>query len=376
MSEEKFLQYVWDVYYYSLDERWNELRNILFAFTNECNSKSAMLLLYLAKHNDFEYLFDYMDTLRRGIEIDLKPVEEECITAIHNGELDFAKYLIGFMSSRGKGTHQEVNIPYVDFAYNYKNYKLNNKRYSSVDDDLDIEDELYDELQDKRVIKDIVSPDRLTSLKKEFMMGEFNNIDTYTCTDRKGQYHTYAKVNEEIEDIDIEQLLADVDHQIYLSKMDKAKSLVKTGLLKTKGFDPDLVRAYNDLYNDPRIERLERHICPPRVEDDSYNILYDFNYNIKDIDALVNFAFRNKELDLSNYTDEEKGLIYAIISREAYKRSDTKLGVKYFRLACNYYKKYPEVNYFLKYIDDNKGNLNYQVVRSLSDAVRLELKLK
>ena len=42
--------------------------------------------------------------------------------------------------------------------------------------------ELYDELQDKRVIKDIVSPDRLTSLKKEFMMGEFNNIDTYTLT--------------------------------------------------------------------------------------------------------------------------------------------------------------------------------------------------
>ena len=376
MSEEKFLQYVYDVYYYSLEERWTEVRNILFVFTNECKSKSAMLLLFLAKHYDFEYLFEYMDTLRRGMEIDLTEVQDDCITAIHNGELDFAKYLIDFMCSRGKGTHQELNLPYVDFAYKFKNYKLRNKEYVTLDDDLDLEDKLYDELQDKRVIKDIVSPDRLTSQKKEFMMDEFNNIDRYTCTDRKGQYHTYAKVNEELEDIDIEELMGEVDHLIYLGKTDKAKALVRNALLKTKGFDPDLVRLYNDLFQDPRIERLERHICPPRVVDDSYNILYNFNYNIKDIDTLVNLAFRNKELDLSNYTDEEKGLIYAIISREAYKRSDSKTGVKYFRLACNYYKKYPEVNYFLKYIDDNKGNLNYQVVRSLPDAVRLELKLK
>ena len=49
------------------------------------------------------------------------------------------------------------------------------------------------------------------------------------------------------------------------------------------------------------------------------------------------------------------------------------MGDKYFRLACNYYKKNPEVNYFLKYIDDNKGNFSYQIVRSLTDEVKLQL---
>ena len=87
MSEEKFLQYVWDVYYYSLDKRWEELRNILFLFTNECNCKDGMLLLYLAKQYDFELLYEYMDDLRRGKLIDLESVQNQCIKALLNGEI-------------------------------------------------------------------------------------------------------------------------------------------------------------------------------------------------------------------------------------------------------------------------------------------------
>ncbi len=373
MSEERFQEYVWDVYYYSIDQRWNELRNILFLFTNECNSKSAMLLLFLAKNYDFEYLFEYMDDLRRGKEINLKEIEDECIESIKNGDLEFAKYLIDFIESRGKGTHQEVNMPYIKFAYNFMNYRLNNVVYNSLDDDLELEESLIDELNGKQTIKDIVSSDRLTSLKKEFMINLYNNIDTYTCTDRKGKYHIYAKVNEETKEINVEDILNKVDYEIYLGKIENAKEIVRKALVETEGYDPDLVRLYNKLFKDEKINRLERHICPPEVEDDSYNILYNHMYGFDNIDEYVRKALRNKQLDLSNYNDEEKGLIYLIVAREAYKHSNSNVGSRYLQIARKYIK-YPEVNYFYNYVDSNKGNLNYQIVRSLPDAIRLELK--
>ena len=374
MDEERFLSYVWDVYYYSLDQRWKELKNILFLFSDECNCKSGMLLFYLAKHGDMEYLIEYMDTLRRGRDIDLKEVQEDYIKALQNRDMDFAKYLLGFMNSRGKGTHQEIYGPFIDFAYNFVDYKETKKKYATVDDDLDLEDDLYDILRGNETIKDITSNSKFESQKKDFMMHLYNNIDTYSCTDRKGKYHTYAKVNEEIlDDIDVQDVIDRVEYQLYLGNTQKARDIVSDALKHTKGFEPDLVRLYNKVYKDSRIYRLERHICEPYEEDNSYNILYNYDYNIDNVYELVEQAFKNKEINLSGYTDEEKGLIYGIIAREAYKNNKTSMGDKYFRLACNYYKKNPEVNYFLKYIDDNKGNLSYQVVRSLSDEVKLQL---
>ena len=374
MDEERFLSYVWDVYYYSLDQRWKELKNILFLFSDECNCKSGMLLFYLAKHGDMEYLIEYMDTIRRGRDIDLKEVQEDYIKALQNRDMDFAKYLLGFMNSRGKGTHQEIYGPFIDFAYNFVDYKETKKKYATVDDDLDLEDELYETLRGNETIKDITSNNKFESQKKEFMMHLYNNIDTYSCTDRKGKYHTYAKVNEEIlDDIDVQDVIDRVEYQLYLGNTQKARDIVSDALKHTKGFEPDLVRLYNKVYKDSRIYRLERHICEPYEEDNSYNILYNYDYNIDNIAELVQLAFKNKEINLNGYTDEEKGLIYGIIAREAYKNNKTSMGDKYFRLACNYYKKNPEVNYFLKYIDDNKGNFSYQIVRSLTDEVKLQL---
>jgi hypothetical protein len=96
-------------------------------------------------------------------------------------------------------------------------------------------------------------------------------------------------------------------------------------------------------------------------------------YGFDNIDEYVKKALRNKQLDLSNYTDEAKGLIYLIVAREAYKHSNSNVGSRYLQIARKYIK-YPEVNYFYNYVDSNKGNLNYQIVRSLPDAIRLELK--
>ena len=43
-------------------------------------------------------------------------------------------------------------------------------------------------------------------------------------------------------------------------------------------------------------------------------------------------------------------------------------------MACNYRKKNPEVNYFLKYVDENKGKFSFQLVRSLTEEVKQLLK--
>ena len=376
MSEERFLEYVQDVYYYILDERWTELKNILFLFTNECNSKSAMLLYYLAKHNDLDYLFDYMDSIRRGISIDLKAVEKEYLDSLRNGDLEYAKYLYGFIDSKGKGNYPEINMPFLKFALNYTEYKINGKRYPLLDDDLMIEYDLFEQLEKEDTIKDIVSTDKLTSLKKEFMMSLYNNIDQYSCTDRKGKYHIFAKVNAwgNTREYNSEEFNAAVERELYFMNNRKAKELVCDELLHTSGFEPELVRMYNELTGNEKTLRLERHICAPKEDDNSYNVLYDFNYNIDGIDELVKKALKNKSIDVSSYTDEEKGLIYGIVAREAYKNNNAYLGDRYFRLACNYYKKNPEVNYFLKYVDDNKGKFSYQITRSLTDEVKLLLK--
>ena len=375
MDEERFLQYIYDVYYIILDENWKELKNTLNKFAQECNSKSAPFLIYLGKHKDLDYLCDYMDNLRRGIEIDLKAVEMEFLECLRMNELEYANYLFGFIECKQKGTYPEVNIPFLRFAYNYVTYRNTGKKYPSVDDDLMIEYDLYEQLEKKEPIKDIVSNDKMTSLKKEFMMSLFDNIDQYACTDRKGRYHVYAKVNERnIREYDSEEFNAKVEREIYLMNNRKAKEMVVDELLHTSGFEPELVRMYNELSGDEKVSRLVRHICPPVEDDNSYNVLYDFNYNIEGIDELVRKALKNKPIDVSSYTDEEKGLIYGIVAREAYKNNNAYLGDRYFRLACNYYKKNPEVNYFLKYVDDNKGKFGYQVVRTLPDEVKRLLK--
>ena len=55
------------------------------------------------------------------------------------------------------------------------------------------------------------------------MMHLYNNIDTFSCTDKKGKYHTYAKVNMEIvDDIDIQDVIDRVEYQLYLGNTQKA----------------------------------------------------------------------------------------------------------------------------------------------------------
>ena len=376
MSEERFLEFVQEVYYYILDESWTKLKNVLFLFTNECNSKNAMLLYYLAKHYDLDYLFDYMDSIRRGISIDLKAVEKEYLDCLRNGNLEYAKYLLDFIDSKGKGNYLEINMSFLKFAYNYTEYKINGKRYPLLDDDLMIEYDLFEQLKKEETIKDIVSTDKLISLKKEFIMSLYDNIDQYSCTDKKGRYHIFAKVNAlgNAREYNSEEFNATIERELYYMNNRKAKELVCDELLHTSGFKPELVRMYNELTGNEKTLRLERHICPPKEYDASYNVLYDFNYNIEGIDELVKKALKNKPINISSYTNEEQGLVYGIIAREAYKSNNVFLGDRYFKMACNYRKKNPEVNYFLKYVDENKGKFSFQLVRSLTEEVKQLLK--
>ena len=342
MSDEKFLNYIEDVYYYSLDERWESLRNILFLFTKECNCKDGMLLLYLAKHFDFDLLFDYMDTLRRGRDINLKLVQDDAIEKLMNGDLESAKYLIDFIGSKGKGTHQEVNMPYLRFAYNFISNRLRQTDYKSLEYDLTLEQEVMDELNKSHTIKDVVSTDKLDSLKKEFIMKLYPNISTYSCTDKKGKYHTFAKVNEEIIDLDIDKLINKVDYEIYLGRFDKAKAMVRKGLVHTEGFNPELVRLYS--------------------------------YGFDNLDELLNEIKKRKEIDVTSYTEEEKGLLYLLIAREAFKKNIINIGNEYLKKGKKY-TNYPEVNYLYNYVVSNKDTLSYQIIQNLQDAVRLELKI-
>lgn len=373
MSDEKFLNYIEDVYYYSLDERWESLRNILFLFTKECNCKDGMLLLYLAKHFDFDLLFDYMDTLRRGRDINLKLVQDDAIEKLMNGDLESAKYLIDFIGSKGKGTHQEVNMPYLRFAYNFISNRLRQTDYKSLEYDLTLEQEVMDELNKSHTIKDVVSTDKLDSLKKEFIMKLYPNISTYSCSDMKGRYHTFAKVNEEIIDLDIDKLINKVDYEIYLGRFDKAKEIVRKGLVHTEGFNPELVRLYNKLFKNEKITRLERRICESEKEDTSYNVLYSYSYGFDNLDELLNQIKKRKEIDVTSYTEEEKGLLYLLIAREAFKKNIINIGNEYLKKGKKY-KNYPEVNYLYNYVVSNKDTLSYQIIQSIPDAVRLELK--
>ena len=111
-----------------------------------------------------------MDSIRRGISIDLKAVEKEYLDCLRNGNLEYAKYLLDFIDSKGKGNYLEINMSFLKFAYNYTDYKINGKRYPLLDDDLMIEYDLFEQLKKEETIKDIVSTDKLISLKKEFIM--------------------------------------------------------------------------------------------------------------------------------------------------------------------------------------------------------------
>lgn len=383
------------------DRDWNTVEDYIWNFVNDCDiyrlkdhiRDDYKLLVNLAYRFDYDLLTEFMDTLYRDFyyEYNLhfdelssdnkthykrsKNLFPSIINSLHkqaimDDDKDLEYYYYYLLDDIG---HMNGEVKFrADLYLNYENGKFytdntsHYKLFTHVNSTLNS--------VGNGVIKHF-SSDKNNYLNHKKIAALANpNVDIISGIKKNDQFHFYAKCidRDNLTKETPEELVKRVNNLILYKKYDDAKNAVVYFLTHSEGFDPDVIKLYryfcpeNKLLND----LLEALGVADEIKEEE-KMLYSFNYQFNDIDNYVSQAFAGNFEMPRELSGTEKGLVYAIIAREAYKIGNIDLGKEYLYQARKY-SKFPEVNYFINFIERNK--INFTKPEMFEDELAKEIK--